>query len=61
MRSRRIVTFGASRRKSGLDPRTAEKPAAEGSGRKMTHAIVNLLHRRQKWLRKGRIGLWNLA
>ena len=47
IRSRRIVTSGAPRRKAGAIPSAAKCLAAFFLVRKMTHAIVNLLHRRE--------------
>jgi hypothetical protein len=46
--SRRIVISGAVRRKAGTIPRTAALAAVVRMGRKMTHAIVNLLRRRHR-------------
>lgn len=45
--SRRFVISGATRRKAGSIPSAAKILAAFEMVRKMTHAIVNLLHRRQ--------------
>ena len=47
VRSRRIITSGAMRRIAGANPSAAKILAAFELVRKMTHAIVNLLHRRE--------------